>query len=64
MKVIEAIITRAWIVFSALVSLFLLTMMGQHNFQYVFEFVGWALIGVPVLSYVVYRLTRFIFHGR
>jgi hypothetical protein len=61
---INVIIKRAWIVFTGLISLLLLLMMGEHDFAYVKEFVLWALVGTPLVSYIIYRSTRFVFHGR
>ena len=58
------IIKRAYIVFVGLIILFLLCLMSEHNWAYVYEFILWALVGVPVIAYAVYRTVRFIFYGK
>ena len=60
----NSVIGRAWIVFTALVSLFVLMFISEGDYAYVETVLFWAFIGVPLVSYSIYRAVRFIFHGK
>ena len=58
------IIKRAYIVFVGCVMVLLLALMSEHNWEYVYQFVFWALIGTPIVAYIFYRVVKFIFYGK